>query len=50
MKIRDFDRIEENDIGFAHELYCCLGTTIKKAGSREMFEKVDFEYPLAIVL
>lgn len=48
VKIRDFDRIEENDIGFAHELYCCLGTTIKKAGSRDMFEKVDFEYPLAI--
>lgn len=48
IKIRDFDRLEEQDIEFAHELYCCLGTTIKKAGSREMFEKVDFEYPLAI--
>lgn len=48
VKIRDFDRIEEKDIEFAHELYCCLGTTIKKAGSREVFEKVDFEYPLAI--
>lgn len=48
VKIRDFERIEEQDIEFAHELYCCLGTTIKKAGSRVMFEKVDFEYPLAI--
>lgn len=48
VKIRDFDTLEEKDIEFAHELYCCLGTTIKKAGSREMFEKVDFEYPLAI--
>ncbi|WP_324729842.1 oxidoreductase [Lysinibacillus fusiformis] len=48
VKIRDFDRLEEQDIAFAHELYCCLGTTIKKAGSRKAFEKVDFEYPLAI--
>ncbi|MFJ7369658.1 oxidoreductase [Lysinibacillus sp. NPDC098008] len=48
VKIRDFERLEEQDIEFAHELYCCLGTTIKKAGSREIFEKVDFEYPLAI--
>ncbi|MGE6513757.1 NAD(P)H-binding protein [Lysinibacillus sphaericus] len=48
VKIRNFDTLEENDIAFAHELYCCLGTTIKKAGSREGFEKVDFDYPLAI--
>ncbi|MCL1697626.1 NAD(P)H-binding protein [Lysinibacillus sp. BPa_S21] len=48
VKIRNFDALEEKDIEFAHELYCCLGTTIKKAGSREAFEKVDFEYPLTI--
>ncbi|MFJ6264694.1 oxidoreductase [Lysinibacillus xylanilyticus] len=48
VKIRNFDTLEEKDIEFAQELYCCLGTTIKKAGSREEFEKVDFEYPLTI--
>ena len=48
VKIRSFDNLEENDIGFAQELYCCLGTTIKKAGTKEAFEKVDFEYPLYI--
>ena len=48
VKIRVFDRLEESDIEFANELYCCLGTTIKKAGSKELFEKVDFEYPLYI--
>lgn len=48
VKIRSFDRLEENDIDFAHELYCCLGTTIKKAGTKEEFQKVDFEYPLYI--
>lgn len=29
-------------------LYCCLGTTIKKAGSKEAFRKIDFDYPLKI--
>ncbi|GLC88023.1 oxidoreductase [Lysinibacillus piscis] len=48
VKIRAFDMLEERDFEFAHELYCCLGTTMKKAGSREIFEKVDFEYPLTI--
>lgn len=32
----------------ADDMFCCLGTTIKKAGSKEAFEKVDFEYPLHI--
>ncbi len=29
-------------------VYCCLGTTIKKAGSKEAFRKVDFDYPLQL--
>jgi uncharacterized protein YbjT (DUF2867 family) len=29
------------------DIFCCLGTTIKKAGSRENFIKVDHTYPLA---
>ncbi|WP_390287886.1 NAD-dependent epimerase/dehydratase family protein [Ureibacillus sp. GCM10028918] len=48
VKIRSFNQIEETDIEVAHEIFCCLGTTIKKAGSREEFEKVDVEYPLQI--
>lgn len=48
VKIRSFDQLEEKDIDFAHEIFCCLGTTIKKAGSREEFEKVDVSYPLHI--
>lgn len=27
--------------------FCCFGTTIKKAGSREAFRRVDLEIPLA---
>lgn len=30
------------------DVFCCLGTTIKKAGSQDAFRKVDFEYPLAV--
>ncbi|RHW40108.1 NAD-dependent epimerase/dehydratase family protein [Lysinibacillus yapensis] len=48
VKVRSFDELEENDIEFADELFCCLGTTQKKAGTREAFEKVDVEYPLHI--
>jgi uncharacterized protein YbjT (DUF2867 family) len=29
-----------------YAVFCCLGTTIKKAGSQEQFERVDLEYPL----
>jgi uncharacterized protein YbjT (DUF2867 family) len=27
--------------------YCCLGTTIKKAGSKDAFRQVDFDYVVA---
>jgi len=45
----DFDQLEE----FAAELkaddvFCCLGTTMKKAGSKEKFKKVDYQYPLEV--
>lgn len=33
----------------ADEYYCCLGTTIKKAGSKEAFEFVDFHLPVNII-
>ncbi len=32
----------------ADDVFCCLGTTIKQAGSKPAFEKVDFEYSLKI--
>ena len=32
----------------ATDVFCCLGTTIKKAGSKKAFEKVDYQYPLKI--
>lgn len=44
----DWDEFERFEEAFAdvHSVYCCLGTTIRKAGSREQFRKVDVEYVL----
>lgn len=43
----DFDHPNEQQTQ-ADDIFCCLGTTMKKAGSREAFRKVDYQYPLAI--
>ncbi len=40
----DFQNLSELEIQ-ADVVFCCLGTTIKKAGSKAAFRKVDFEYP-----
>lgn len=32
----------------ADDVFCCLGTTMEKAGSKKNFYKVDFEYPLQL--
>lgn len=46
-RIIDFDEMELAADEFAVEdVFCCLGTTIKKAGSQEAFRKVDYDYPL----
>jgi len=45
----DFDRLDEYVEKIqGDDLFCCLGTTIKKAGSAEAFRRVDYEYPLKI--
>lgn len=30
------------------DVFCCLGTTIKKAKSKSAFRKVDYDYPLLV--
>jgi len=45
--IVDFDNPESyQDLVEGNDMFCCLGTTIKKAGSQEAFEKVDLLYPI----
>lgn len=43
-----FDDLQANDIPQVDDVFCCLGTTIGKAGSKEAFKKVDHDYPLTI--
>lgn len=41
----EFDQLEKHKTLLrGHDLFCCLGTTIKVAGSEEAFRKVDFTY------
>ena len=45
--ITDFDDLGASLTGFhADDVFCCLGTTMAKAGSKEKFCEVDFQYPL----
>ncbi len=43
----DFDNPDAEKI-VANHVYCCLGTTIGKAGSKPAFIKVDKEYPISL--
>ncbi len=45
----NFDQLREvaSDLK-ADDVFCCLGTTIKQAGSQAAFRKVDFDYPLLL--
>ncbi|WP_127534280.1 Rossmann-fold NAD(P)-binding domain-containing protein, partial [Paenibacillus kobensis] len=47
--VADFDRMTEalSDVE-ADVVYCALGTTIRKAKTKEAFRKVDFDYPLML--
>lgn len=41
----DFDRLAEHAALFrVDDVYCCLGTTIARAGSQEAFRRVDHDY------
>src|SRR5690606_21544513 len=45
----DFDQLEEYSNQLKGDVvFCCLGTTMKKAKSKEAFRKVDFHYPVEL--
>lgn len=47
--VPDFEKLAASlaDIQ-ADDVFCCLGTTIKRAGSEENFRRVDLDYPLEL--
>lgn len=47
--IIDFDKIADfKDVISGHDVFCTLGTTLKKAGSKAAFFKVDYTYTLEV--
>jgi uncharacterized protein YbjT (DUF2867 family) len=43
----DFDRLDEyQELFEVDAILCCLGTTIRQAGDRSSFKKVDYQYCL----
>ena len=46
-EIVDFDHLEQHQSLFcADAVICCLGSTIRKAGSRSRFRQIDYGYPM----
>ena len=45
-RIVDFDSL--TDLPHIDDVFCCLGTTIKQAGSPEAFRRVDHDYVVAL--
>src|SRR5690554_186139 len=45
----DFEQLPEDALWWkADAVICTLGTTMKKAGSRDAFRQVDHDYPLMV--
>jgi uncharacterized protein YbjT (DUF2867 family) len=45
-RLADFEKLADHDLAGADDVFCALGTTIRKAGSQPAFRRVDLEYPL----
>ncbi|MEW4372211.1 oxidoreductase [Paenibacillus kandeliae] len=45
----DYEHLEDHlDLLVADDVYCCLGTTIKKAGTQDNMYRIDVTYPLTL--
>jgi uncharacterized protein YbjT (DUF2867 family) len=47
-RVGNFDQLAAMDLPAADDVFCALGTTIKKAGSQEVFRHIDLDFPLAL--
>lgn len=49
MHVIEFDKPDDfADLIKGDDLFCCLGTTVKNAGSKEAAKIIDFDYPVRI--
>lgn len=46
--IVDYNALNDEQIPKVDDVFCCLGTTMNKAGSKGAFRKVDHDYPLRV--
>jgi uncharacterized protein YbjT (DUF2867 family) len=47
--VTHFDRLSEHAAELkSDDVFCCLGTTMRQARSKEIFRQVDLEYPLEL--
>lgn len=46
VRLVDFERLTQ--VPAVDDVYCCLGTTIRAAGSREVYYRVDHDYPVTV--
>jgi uncharacterized protein YbjT (DUF2867 family) len=45
--VADMDKLTASDFAGANDVFCATGTTIRKAGSQEEFQRIDYAMPLA---
>jgi len=48
IKVIDFEEMDANLPFSIDDVYCCIGTTIKVAKTKEQFKKVDYHYPMTL--
>ncbi|MDT8861913.1 NAD-dependent epimerase/dehydratase family protein [Alkalihalobacillus sp. MEB130] len=44
--VRLFEHVSSDDFPVVDDVFCCIGTTMKKAKTKEAFKQVDYEFPL----
>ena len=44
-RVIDFEKLDSIVLPESAHVFCALGSTIKKAGTKEAFRRVDFDYP-----
>ena len=47
-KVVAFDQLDAVDLPRADDVFCALGTTIRRAGSQQAFRRVDYDYVMAL--
>lgn len=49
-RVLNFEELNEHKEVFDHvdDVFCCLGTTIKKAKSQEVMKRIDVDYPILV--